>query len=123
MYIVTTATVSSYVNVKPVNIAAVTGSKVTFSCSSSNHEVRVRWDYYKLTATKSVTIWNGKTVIMQQGDPDIPLFGLNTTQCTTSNHCDLMIEKVKTLDAGWIACSEAGSNDWSAASLTVLGLS
>ena len=123
MHIVTTATVSSYVKVKPVNMAAVTGSKVTFSCSFSDHGGRVRWDYYKLTAIQSVTVWNGRAIKMQQGDSDIPLFRLNTTQCNTTNHCDLMIEKVMTRDAGWIACAEAGSNDLSAASLTVLGKS
>jgi len=113
--------VLSDVTLEPVNIAAIVGQNVTFTCATSEPG-KVRWDYFKARWLQSYVIWNGLTVRQPTGDPpDTPLFHVNEYQCKNETRCDLTINKVAMRDAGWIDCREASSLRVFGASLTVLG--
>jgi len=117
----TLLTVSSDVTLEPVNIAAIVDQNVIFTCAT-HKPGQVRWDYYKDRLLQHYTIWNGLTVRQPVGDPpDTPLFHVNKYQFKNETRCDLTINKVALRDAGWIACSRAGSNTLFVSSLTVLG--
>jgi len=99
----------SDVTLEPVNIAAIVGQNVAFTCATSEPG-KVRWEYFKKRGRQSSVIWNGLTVRQPVGDPpDTPLFHVNDYQCENETRCDLTINKVTMRDAGLIACSNTHS--------------
>jgi hypothetical protein len=98
---------------KPVNIVAVSGATVSFSCASDQIGM-IRWASYALGSKERVHIWNGRSVL--------PPYLVDETQCTNENNCNLTVTNVSLESAGPYACRDAtvSTNEF-LATLTVLG--
>jgi len=98
---------------RPTNMVAIAGNKITLPCTSRvNNESR--WDFYDLRSMKPTSIYNGVNVNVGRH----VTVDFNSCRLKT---CNLTIEAVQLRDAGYYVCFEPSSTVKEAASLVVLG--
>jgi hypothetical protein len=97
---------------RPVNIVAVAGATVNFSCAT-NEPDKVRWDFHELGPTEVKRVWNGFN--------SLPPYLVNKTQCETENRCNLTVKDINLKSAGSFECRHATIPGGFLGALTVLG--
>jgi hypothetical protein len=103
---------NGWVTERPVNMVAVQGTTINFSCAS-NERGKVRWDFYKFGSVNPYDVWNGESA----QNP----FSVNVEQCQLETRCSLLAERVSRDIAGSYVCRRAAGFGEFLASLIVLG--
>jgi len=100
---------------RPTNTIAIAGHKLILPCSSQvNNESR--WDFYDLDTATPTNIYNGNSDVNTKGRRRT----LDYVGCRLKT-CNLTIESVQFIDAGYYVCFESSTTGRKAASLVVLG--
>lgn len=100
---------------RPTNVVAIAGNKITLPCSS-RVDSESRWDFYAVDAIKPASIYSGNRL-----PSGVELhISVNFSSCRFKS-CNLTIEPVQLRDAGCYVCFESSIPIRKAASLIVLG--